>query len=1018
MNNFYRLLLCLLSVTLIAQASNAQQLYVVSQTTDDGTGQPNTLSAAIALANAYNGSESSIEIRFDIDSVALTGTALARLNNLASVKKPIALKGLSTKTVVQRVSASLFRVFEVDTNNVVSFENLIIRGGDLTTQTGSFARSGAGVRVDSGATATFERCIIEQNTTTGFGVAAGISAFRSRFTLKNCVVRANSNSSITAVAIGSNVGAEVNLVNSFVVENLCSGIRVNGGNLSISHSIVARNAGIGVDGNSPDGIAAVSFCNSIFAENQDFDLAGSFNWLPFQPRPTFVRYSLIQNPDPFLIDPLVIFDGANGQIVGKSPSFVNSLAGDYRLNLNSPALERGVNDTTGLNFFVPIELPSVDFEGKTLRGDFRELGAFEMGGNVVLVTTPFNSGAGSLRQAIQDAFPGDTIRIASLIDTIRVGGLPTLAIRKSLTIEHSTPQRVVITDTAATRRLILNVAIGDTTTLNGQPFYRYGTLSLSGFHLFRGGGALNQAIRSEANLNLKNCLITEHLNSGDVVEIIGGNLTMQNVQILNNGAASDNLILSVRFLNDKFPVVKMTNCAIGGNNGISAIFNGCASAELINCSIANNAGEGLVSFNATVPDLKNTIVAYNGVNLLAANGFTETNSITTNPSAYPFHSPRNLRLLPTATTLIGQGTSIGAPPFDLDGNPRPLNPSIGAFEGIALSPTAQATLSNISSTITFPGTFITLSPSSPVVGDITVLFFDNGRAGDIPTLNASPYYWTISSTSSVLPNITMTIDWNSVPNNFVGNPNTLDVIKRDGFGQPWTLLSGLTRNPTNISFVVNSFSDFALAGDGDNPLPVELSEFRGANGARGIALSWITSSEVENMGFEIRRRLQGEMDWLTIASYQNTPSLRGRGTTSEQTNYAFEDETVERGRTYQYRLRSYDFNGAMHDYPNTVTVEARNDASVARRYALMQNYPNPFNPTTLIRYELATRGEVKLELFDMLGRKVATLVNATQEAGAHSYSLDASKFSLSSGVYFYRLESGRFSRTMKLMLVK
>ncbi len=92
-----------------------------------------------------------------------------------------------------------------------------------------------------------------------------------------------------------------------------------------------------------------------------------------------------------------------------------------------------------------------------------------------------------------------------------------------------------------------------------------------------------------------------------------------------------------------------------------------------------------------------------------------------------------------------------------------------------------------------------------------------------------------------------------------------------------------------------------------------------------------------------------------------------------------------------------------------------------RSFHLAQNYPNPFNPTTTIRYELPVPSEVKLEVFDVLGRKVATLVNARLSAGQYDAVLDAS--SLSSGVYFYRLQASgtanqHFVQTKKMILVK
>lgn len=86
------------------------------------------------------------------------------------------------------------------------------------------------------------------------------------------------------------------------------------------------------------------------------------------------------------------------------------------------------------------------------------------------------------------------------------------------------------------------------------------------------------------------------------------------------------------------------------------------------------------------------------------------------------------------------------------------------------------------------------------------------------------------------------------------------------------------------------------------------------------------------------------------------------------------------------------------------------------KYALEQNYPNPFNPTTQIKYSIANAGYVSLKVFDVLGREVVELVNKHQEVGQYKVNFNAS--GLSSGIYFYRIESGSFVSVKKLMLVK
>jgi hypothetical protein len=85
-------------------------------------------------------------------------------------------------------------------------------------------------------------------------------------------------------------------------------------------------------------------------------------------------------------------------------------------------------------------------------------------------------------------------------------------------------------------------------------------------------------------------------------------------------------------------------------------------------------------------------------------------------------------------------------------------------------------------------------------------------------------------------------------------------------------------------------------------------------------------------------------------------------------------------------------------------------------YSLSQNYPNPFNPTTTIKYSVANAGFVNLKVFDILGRQVMELVNRQQDKGNYTVSFDGSN--LSTGVYFYKLESGNFTSIKKMMLIK
>jgi len=117
----------------------------------------------------------------------------------------------------------------------------------------------------------------------------------------------------------------------------------------------------------------------------------------------------------------------------------------------------------------------------------------------------------------------------------------------------------------------------------------------------------------------------------------------------------------------------------------------------------------------------------------------------------------------------------------------------------------------------------------------------------------------------------------------------------------------------------------------------------------------------------------------------------------------YPDYQTNTGKVYIYSLQPLD------------GVSDR-DARLPMGVGLVQNYPNPFNPSTMIEYELTRRGYVQLDVFDVLGRKVATLVDGKQEPGEHTVKWDASR--VPSGVYFYRLAAGDFVRTEKMVLMR
>jgi hypothetical protein len=206
----------------------------------------------------------------------------------------------------------------------------------------------------------------------------------------------------------------------------------------------------------------------------------------------------------------------------------------------------------------------------------------------------------------------------------------------------------------------------------------------------------------------------------------------------------------------------------------------------------------------------------------------------------------------------------------------------------------------------------------------------------------------------------------------------------------------------------------------DAPLPVELISFTGVSSRAGVVLSWETASERESAGFVINRRIVGigSGEWQVVEDYTRNPNLRAKNSPNGA-KYAYTDASdLPAGTVLEYRLDEVSFSGTIERL-REVRVETR-FSTVVTDFTLEQNYPNPFNPATSIPYQLKERSKVTLEVYNTLGQKVATVVDAVQERGNYAANFNAT--SLASGMYFYRLTaqgaSQTFVQTRKMMLLK
>jgi hypothetical protein len=197
-------------------------------------------------------------------------------------------------------------------------------------------------------------------------------------------------------------------------------------------------------------------------------------------------------------------------------------------------------------------------------------------------------------------------------------------------------------------------------------------------------------------------------------------------------------------------------------------------------------------------------------------------------------------------------------------------------------------------------------------------------------------------------------------------------------------------------------------------LPIQLGSFTGKLVAgRSVILEWETLSETNNYGFEVQRSAQQGSGYQTIPE----SFIPGHGTTIVPHKYSFLDSSADDGTLY-YRLSQVDLDGVIH-YSEGIRVDIVSDVreQAPSAFALYQNYPNPFNPQTEITFSVQTTDRTTLEVYNLVGQRIAQLFDDVAQAGRY-YKVRFEGTSFSSGVYFYRLQSGKNTELRKLMLLK
>jgi len=187
-----------------------------------------------------------------------------------------------------------------------------------------------------------------------------------------------------------------------------------------------------------------------------------------------------------------------------------------------------------------------------------------------------------------------------------------------------------------------------------------------------------------------------------------------------------------------------------------------------------------------------------------------------------------------------------------------------------------------------------------------------------------------------------------------------------------------------------AIDDFEIIGPSNTPLPVELANFSGKAFDNFNELNWTTLSEINNDRFELERSVNG-------TEFIKVGTVEGKGTTSETSDYVFDDEKIE-NRNYYYRLKQIDFNGK-YKYSGIILLKRE----VSKDDLVSLIFPNPFTDVVNISFNKQIKESVLVELFDLAGKKIYSQIHPSE--GVH-ITVNFSNVALGSGTFLMKISVG------------
>lgn len=323
-------------------------------------------------------------------------------------------------------------------------------------------------------------------------------------------------------------------------------------------------------------------------------------------------------------------------------------------------------------------------------------------------------------------------------------------------------------------------------------------------------------------------------------------------------------------------------------------------------------------------------------------------------------------------------------------------------------------------TLNFASNYLTLNNQHISIGgtaqNITALAVteDTATIHDLGAVSSISRTWTTTGTQSGAVNLVFRYPVTSGTNVHIWSRTSSPVGS-------WVDKGGFVSGANTVTITgVNAFDNLDWTISENETLPIELSSFTVTQTSDFfVQLHWITQSETGVSGFYVYRNTVLDLTGAAIVS----PFIPATNTSSE-TTYSYVDTEVAPG-TWYYWLQNVDMDGdnTFHG-PISIVI---NDGSgnpppvIPTLTSLDKVYPNPFNPLTTISYGLAKSENVSIQVYNIKGQPVRTLVSGAQSGGTYRLQWNGTNDNgraLSSGVYYIKMTAGKYTTTQKAILMK